>query len=51
MKKTTFEKLKTVENICNREKRSIEYTIQYMQDYANVDYDCVMAYLYKTRDK
>lgn len=33
------------------EEKSIEYMIQYMQDYTNVSHDCVMNYLWKTRDK
>ncbi|MFW9880744.1 MAG: hypothetical protein ACFFG0_47375 [Candidatus Thorarchaeota archaeon] len=49
MKQKTFDKLKEAEEICSGE--SLEYMIQFMQDYAKVDHDCVMKYLYLTRDK
>lgn len=32
---------------CIEQRKSTEYTIQYLQDWANVDLDCVMSYLTK----
>jgi len=37
--------------ICENENRSTEYTIQYLQDFAKVDHDCVMNFLCENRDK
>lgn len=50
MKESTREKLRQAEHICNQEDRSTEYMIQFMQDYAGVDFDCVMKYLRETSD-
>ncbi len=47
MKKITEEKLREAETICDDEDRSTEYMIQFMQDYANVSFDCVMKYIRK----
>jgi len=33
------------------EDESIEYTIQYMQDFANASHDEVMEFLHENRDK
>lgn len=35
---------------CDEEDKSTEFMIQYMQDYASVDFDCVMNFLTKTTD-
>jgi len=51
MKESIKQLLKEAEEICSEEDRSIEYRIQFMQDYANVDFECVMDYIYETRDK
>lgn len=32
-------------NICEREDRSIEYTIQFMMDYCHVNHERVMQFL------
>ena len=45
MKAKTKELLKQAKEICDKEDRSTAYTIQFMQDYANVDFDCVMEYI------
>ena len=45
MKKTTKQKLACAFEECEEENRSIEYTIQYMQDYAGVDHQAVIEYL------
>lgn len=47
MKKETKAKLLEAYKICENEDRSTEYTIQFMMDFADVDYDCVMNYLLK----
>ena len=51
MKSATKIKLKEAMDICDRDRKSTEYMIQYMQDFAGVDHDCVMDYLYSIRDK
>ncbi len=45
MKVATKNKLIEAEEYCNREGKSTEFMIQYMQDYAGVSFDCVMAWL------
>ncbi|WP_294377719.1 hypothetical protein [uncultured Clostridium sp.] len=45
MKEKTKKLLKEAQEICDREDRSTEYMIQFMQDYANVSFDCVINYL------
>jgi hypothetical protein len=45
MKAKTKELLKQAIEICDKEDRSTAYTIQFMQDYAKVDFDCVIKYL------
>ena len=45
MKKETKQRLIDAMETCNREDRSTEYMIQFMQDYAGVDCDCVMNFL------
>lgn len=47
MRKATEEKLREAEKMCNDEDRSTEYMIQFMQDYANVSFECVMNYIRK----
>lgn len=45
MKSKTKQLLIEAMQICDSEDRSTAYTIQFMQDYANVDFDCVMNFL------
>jgi hypothetical protein len=51
MKESTKQLLKEAEEICNAEDRSIEYMIEFMQDYANVDLECVMNYIRRPHKK
>jgi len=51
MKKETEELLKEAEDICDREDRSVEYMIQFMQDYAKCSHETVMKYIEKTWSK
>jgi hypothetical protein len=50
MKDSTRLKLKEAEEICIKEGRSLEYMIEFMPQYAKVSHDCVMNYLYETKD-
>ena len=36
---------------CDDEDKSTEFMLQYMQDHANVDFDCVMAFIQRTTEK
>jgi hypothetical protein len=45
MKEKTKIKLKEAKEYCNRENKSTEFMLKYMQDYANVNLDCVLHYL------
>lgn len=45
MKHSTKLKLATIHQICDVADKSTEFMIQYMQDVAKVDLDCVMNYL------
>jgi len=47
MKAQTKEKLDRAFEYCQENDKSMEYMIQYMQDYAGVDMDCVVNYLIK----
>ena len=47
MKAETKSNLEEAQRFCDDNDKSIEYMIQYMQDFANVDFDCVMNYLEK----
>ena len=47
MKKETKQKLKEAQDYCDEEDKSTEFMLQYMQDYAGVDLDCVMSFLQK----
>jgi len=51
MKEETKQKLKDAMEYCEKYDRSIEYMIQYMQDYASVSHDTVMDFLYKESQK
>jgi len=45
MKKETEEKLRQARQYCNDEDKSTEFMLQYMQDFAGADLDCVLKYL------
>lgn len=45
MKTETRNKLKEAHQYCNDNDKSIEFMLEYMQDFANVDLDCVLNYL------
>ena len=49
MKQATRDKLAEAWAICKHDGKSLEYTIQFMQDYAGVGHDCVMNWLYDNR--
>ena len=45
MEKSKMVLLENALQICNKEDRSTEYTIQFMQDYADVDFESVIEFL------
>jgi hypothetical protein len=47
MKSTTKALLKEAQQYCDDNDKSTEFMLQYMQDFANVDPDCVLNYLQK----
>ena len=47
MKATTKEKLKQAQQYCDEHDKSTEFMISYMQDFAGVDFDCVINFLEK----
>ena len=47
MKTETKAKLEIAKQYCDDNDKSTEFMIQYMQDIAGVDFDCVMNYLRK----
>ena len=49
MKKKTKELLDSAWEYCQEEDKSTEFTLQYMQDVAKVDLDCVLNYLEQTK--
>ena len=49
MTQETFKKLEEAERFCDENDKSTEFMLEFMQDFANVDLDCVMNYLYKKR--
>lgn len=48
MKRQTKELLDFTWEYCQEEDKSIEFTLQYMQDTVKVDLDCVLNYITKT---
>jgi hypothetical protein len=53
MKATTRTMLQEAEKYCNDNDKSTEFMLEYMQDVAGVDLDCVLNYLenkYKKQD-
>jgi len=51
MKAKTKELLKEAQQYCDDNDKSTEFMLQYMQDVANVDLDCVINFLQKKLDK
>ena len=51
MKAQTKEMLFEAWQYCDDEDKSTEFMIQYMQDMANVDFDCVMDFIEDTTDE
>jgi hypothetical protein len=51
MKLITRQKLLTAWQYCDDQDKSTEFMLQYMQDVAGVDLDCVIAFLEKTTDE
>lgn len=47
MKKTTKAKLLAAQEYCDENDKSTEFMLQYMQDVAGVDLDCVINFLSK----
>jgi hypothetical protein len=45
MKATTRELLRQAQIFCDENDKSTEFMLQYMQDVAKVDLDCVIKYL------
>jgi len=48
MKQETEIKLLTAWQYCDDEDKSTEFMLQYMQDFAKVDLDCVINFIKKT---
>jgi hypothetical protein len=51
MKRQTKLLLKAAQQYCDDNDKSTEFTLQYMQDVAGVDLDCVLRYLHPLYDK
>lgn len=51
MKTETKNKLLEALAYCNNKDKSTEFTLEYMQDFANVDLDCVVNFLKKNNYK
>lgn len=51
MKATTKQKLKEAWEWCDENDKSTEFMLQFMQDVAKVDLDCVLNFLEKEMDK
>lgn len=51
MKAETKDKLFTAWAYCDENDKSTEFMLQYMQDFAGVDLDCVVNFIEKTTDK
>lgn len=50
MNESTKAKLQSARDYCNANDKSTEFMIQYMQDVAHVNFDCVMRYLATNSD-
>ena len=51
MTESTKQKLKIAQEYCDENDKSTEFMLEFMQDYANVDLDCVMNFLYEQHKK
>lgn len=51
MKEKTKALLREAQLYCDENDKSTEFMIQYMQDFANVDLDCVINFLTKERNE
>ena len=51
MKIETRNKLLEAWAYCDEEDKSTEFMLEYMQDFASVDLDCVLNFIQKTRDE
>lgn len=51
MKAKTKELLREAQLYCDENDKSTEFMLEYMQDVANVDLDCVMNFLSKENDR
>ncbi len=51
MKQETRTKLLEAFEYCMDEEKSMEFTLQYMQDFASVDLDCVMNFIEELRSE
>lgn len=51
MKKETKQKLIEAWDYCDDEDKSTEFMLQYMQDVAGVDLDCVLNFLENCEDE
>ena len=47
----TKSKLFEAWDYCDEHDKSTEFMLQYMQDFANVDLDCVLSFIDKTTDE
>ena len=45
MQEKTKQKLREAQQYCDDEDKSTEFMLQYMQDYAGVDLNCVLKFL------
>jgi hypothetical protein len=51
MKASTKEKLFEAWTYCDEHDKSTEFMLQYMQDFAGVNLDCVLNFIEKTTDE
>ena len=51
MTESTKQKLKIAQEYCDENDKSTEFMLEFMQDYANVDLDCVMNFLQEQHKK
>ena len=51
MTEITKQKLKIAQEYCDENDKSTEFMLEFMQDYANVDLDCVMNFLEEQHKK
>ena len=51
MTESTKQKLQIAQEYCDENDKSTEFMLEFMQDYANVDLDCVMNFLEEQHKK